>query len=459
MIKQINAPLGLLPGRREFLDRGCRTLSMLASASALGHLGKMSALAQPGPDYKALVCIFQFGGNDANNVIIPLSSSGYQSYQTVRQGLSIPAASLLAVTNSKNETYGLHSSLAALHPLYTQNKHLALLYNMGTLVRPLTRQQYQQGSQPVPMNLFSHSDQQQQWQNAAPLGGVSTGWCGRVADKVQVLNGASSFPPSVGVAGNSLQLLGQATQPTAITGNNFGTEGSDHTPAADGRDLALQEILAFSSGAALVQGSNQVLGDAIRVARLVDQAINTSSPLVTVFPATGLGQQLAQVARIIQVRAALGMQRQIFFCTQGGYDNHAGQLGTHAALLLELSQGMAAFYNAMGELGVQDKVTTFTESEFSRTFQLNGTAGTDHAWGGHQLALGAAVKGGNSYGTFPTLALQGPDDSGSRGNWIPTTSLDQYGATLASWFGVSALDMGYVFPNLPNFAAANLGFV
>jgi uncharacterized protein (DUF1501 family) len=405
------------------------------------------------------VCIFQFGGNDANNMVVPLGAAQYQAYQGVRQGLAIPSAQLLPVTKSNNETYGLHPGLAPLHPLYGQARHLAVVTNVGMLVRPLNRQEYLQRQVPVPMNLFSHSDQQQQWQNAAPLGGINTGWGGRIADKVAILNSPSQFPPAVGVAGNSLYLNGQSTQPTAISGNDFGISGSDNTPASDARDAALQAMLSFSSGATLVQASNMVLADAIRVAQLVDDAVTNATPLVTQFPATGLGQQLAQVARIIQVRNELGMKRQIFFCTQGGYDTHAGQLGTHAALLGDLGQSMLAFYNAMGELGVQQNVTAFTESEFSRTFQPNGTAGTDHAWAGHQLILGGAVRGGDLYGTYPTLALQGPDDSGSRGNWLPTTSLDQFGATLATWFGVNSGDLASVFPNLVNFQSSNVGFM
>lgn len=444
--------------RRDFLRCGCRTFSTIGTAAALGRLALVSSRAQPASDYKALVCVFLFGGNDANNMVVPLDAAGYTAYQSVRQTVSIAQAALLPISGAGGAPFGLHPSLAALHPFYAQND-LAVAVNVGMLVRPMTRAQYQNGTIPAPINLFSHSDQQQQWQNAAPLGGTATGWSGRVADRIQFLNAPSTFPPSVGISGNSLQLVGQATQPTTVNGTNFGLEGSDHTPAADARDLSLQEMLTLDSGVTLVQSASRVLGDAIRVAQLVDQAVTNATPLATVFPNTGLGQQLAQVARIIQVRAALGMRRQLFFCSQGGYDTHSNQLPDQAALLTELGQAMAAFYNATGEMGVRDAVTTFTESEFSRTFQPNGSAGTDHAWAGHQLLLGGAVNGGAMYGRFPTLALQGPDDSGSRGNWLPSVALDQYGATLASWFGVQAMDLAGVFPNIGNFPSANLGFM
>lgn len=449
--------------RRDFLRTGCRTVTAIGSAAALGQMGRISAFAQ-GADYKALVCVFLFGGNDANNVVVPVGA-GYTPYKNVRQNLAIPEANLLAINSSKG-TFGLHPSMTALHALYTSTaavKPAAILANVGTLVKPTNRQQYLGGQYPVPLNLFSHSDQTQQWQNAAPQGGqptiTGTGWSGRIADHVQLLNGVTAFPAAIGVSGNALQLIGQQTQPTTISGSNFGLDGSDHTPASDARDASLQEMLLFDSGVTLVHAASGVLKASIDVAKLADQATQSAPPLNTVFPQTGLGQQLAQVAKIIQVRTALGMRRQIFFCSLGGFDTHSDQLAQQVNLLRELSDAMAAFYAATGEMGVQNQVTTFTESEFSRTFQPNGTAGTDHAWGSHAIILGGAVKGGDIYGSFPTLALSGPDDSGGRGNWIPTTALDQYGAALATWFGVSAVDLPSIFPNIGNFPAPLPAFI
>ena len=447
-----------LRSRRDFMRFGCRTISTVGAAAAFGQLGLLPAYAQAPPtaeDYKALVCIFMFGGNDSNNMIVPVGA-GYTAYQNVRQNLAIPQASLLAVTTKANQTYGLHPSLAALSPFYNVDKRLALVANVGTLVSPTTKTEFQNGSKPVPINLFSHSDQQQQWQNAAPRGGQTTGWGGRIADRIQLQNAPSNFPASIGITGNALQLIGATTQPSAINGN-IALEGSDHTPASDARNAALDQILNLESGVTLIQAASGALKGAIDVAKLVDNAVNSSTPIATAFPGTDLGNQLAQVAKIIQVRAALGMKRQIFFCSIGGFDTHSNQLGSQAQLLTELGQAMAAFHNAMGTLGVQKNVTTFTESEFSRTFQPNGTAGTDHAWGGHALVLGGAVNGGDMYGKFPDLTLGGLDDSGNRGNWVPTTSLDQYGATMASWFGVS--DLVGVFPNITNFPVQKLGFV
>lgn len=449
-----------LLSRRRMLSLGCRAVSTVGAASAFGHLGRVSALAQAGGGYKALVCVFQFGGNDANNTVVPLSATGYADYQRVRQSLALAPAALVPVTSASNEAYGLHPSLAPLAPLYTTNRDLAILLNLGTLVKPLTKTEYRQANTTtVPRNLFSHSDQQQQWQNATPVPGPTSasGWSGRIADRILYLN-TSPFPPAVAVSGSALQLVGQQTKPTTVSADNFGIDGSGDSPAAQARDQALQQLLSFSSGATLVQAANRILGDAISVVKQLEQAANSAQDFTGRFPQTGLGQQLAQVARIISIRGLLGMNRQIFFVSQGGYDTHANQLGTHAGLLSELANAMATFYQVMGELGLGDAVTTFTESEFNRTFQPNGTAGTDHAWGGHSFVLGGAVKG-NVYGVMPTLALNGPDDSGNRGNWIPTLALDQYGATLAKWFGVPDVDLPQVFPNIGNFPVKDLGFL
>ncbi|MBK9166142.1 MAG: DUF1501 domain-containing protein [Bryobacterales bacterium] len=428
-------------------------------AAGFGRLGLINARAQAAADYKALVCVFLFGGNDGVNTVVPLDAAGYQAYAAGRGSLALPANMLVPVPQASGGAYGLHPSLDALAPLWTQRR-MAIVANVGMLVRPLTRQEYRAGGAPVPRNLFSHSDQQQQWQTAAPLQSPGTGWGGRAADRLHVLNAGSSFPMALSVSGGAIFGVGQATQPTTIVpGSNMALEGSDGTPAAEARDAALQEILLFPSSLILMQEANARLTDGVRVGKLISGAIGSSTPLSTAFPDTGLGRQLRQVAQVIQVRQELGMRRQIFFCSMGGYDTHTAQLGTHAALLRQLGDALAAFYNATQELGVGGQVTTFTQSEFGRTFQPSQGAGTDHAWGSPQFVLGGAVRGGAAYGRFPELAMQGPDDSGNRGSWIPSVSLDQYGATLARWFGVRDADLNGVFPNLVNFPTRDLGLL
>lgn len=451
-----------MTSRRKFLKVGCCSLSSLTAASQFSRLGAINAMAQTtgGTDYKALVCIFMFGGNDSNNMVVPLGS-GYQAYAGVRGNLAIPSANLLSVNTKNGTPYGLHPALVPIQPLWAQQR-LAVVANVGMLVRPTTRDQYRNNQVTVPLNLFSHSDQTSQWQTANPQGGT-TGWGGRIADRLtsQGINSPSQFPLGTSVNGGALLLNGQNTKPASVTPGQSATglEGTSTTNAAMiARDKSLQELLEMDAGFALVQAASANTKEGIRIAQLIN-SVTQNNPLATIFPTTGLGNQLAQIARLIQVRAELGLRRQIFFAGIGGFDTHSNQLADHLNLMTQVGQAMAAFQAAMVELGVADKVTLFTESEFNRTFQINGTAGTDHAWGGHHFVMGAAVKGGDLYGRFPTLALNGPDDSGSRGNWIPSVSLDQYAATLATWFGVAPMDLPAIFSNLGNFPTPNLGFM
>jgi uncharacterized protein (DUF1501 family) len=226
--------------------------------------------------------------------------------------------------------------------------------------------------------------------------------------------------------------------------------------AAAAKAQALQEIVSFNSGLSLIQAANDVRADSIELNGMLNGL--GSSAVTTTFPGTSLGQQLKQVAQLISLRATTGMKRQVFFCAINGFDTHASQSWAHWDLLTNVSEAMAAFYQATADMGIADRVTTFTASEFGRSLQPSGS-GTDHGWGNHHLIMGGAVQGGDVYGTFPDLALSGPDDTGNRGVLIPTTSFDQFGGTCAKWFGVSATDMPGVFPNLGNFATADLGFL
>jgi uncharacterized protein (DUF1501 family) len=446
--------------RRDFLRLTCCSAATASMVAGLSKFGLVSALAQSTNDYKALVCIFLFGGNDANNMIVPLGS-GYANYQTIRANLAISQASLLPLQTGGQANFGFHPNLPELQNLFNNAKSLAMLANVGTLVQPTTRQQYQTYKN-LPQNLYSHSDQQDQWQTSQLKGMPNAGWAGRMADRIQgTFNGSALFPPVLSVAGNPIFCTGDTSRPfTMSPGSTPGLSGFDSSAAAQARFLAEQQLLTLDTGMSLVQATSAVTAQASAQGVLLANALKSIPALQTVFPSNnGLASQLKQVAQVIATRSALSINRQIFFCSLGGFDTHSDQVATQLRLFTQLSQAMAAFYQATQELGVASNVTTFTLSEFSRTLQPGSNGGTDHAWGGHQLMLGGAVKGNTIYGTMPTLALGGPDDTGSNGRWIPTTSVDQYAATLATWFGVSSADLPGIFPNLINFQTQNLGFL
>jgi uncharacterized protein (DUF1501 family) len=443
--------------RRGFIQIGAASVGSLA----LKPFGLLPALAQNGPDYRALVCVFLFGGNDSNNSIIPMDDASFKAYTSIRGNLALSQAQLTAPVNSvSGAPYAFHNRLAEVQSLFA-SKELAVVANVGSLVQPLTRAQYQAQQTPVPSNLFSHSDQQLQWQSSIAQGNSPTGWAGRAADYIaaQGLN-SSKFPTFYSVSGNTLEGIGAKTTPVAVApGGSLQLSGFSNSAESNARWTALNNLLTTDNGVSLVQAANGVLSNSISDATQLATALTNPPKLTTVFPQTSLGQQLQQVAEIISVRAKLGMSRQIFFCSLGGFDTHTGEIIAHNNLYPEVSPALAAFYQATQELSVADSVTTFTESDFSRTFQPTSGDGTDHGWGSHHFVLGGAVKGGQIYGKFPTFELGGPDDTDTRGRWIPTTSIDQYGATLCSWFGIPDSALSAVFPNFPNFNSQKLGFV
>lgn len=444
--------------RRDLFRLGLGAMGMLGVGTRLARWGRLNAQV-PGQvgDYKAIVCVFLAGGNDSNNLLVPIQTAlqGYADYRAVRgAALGLKVGDLNPISTSGGDIYGLHPALAALQSLYLRNR-MAVVANVGTLFQPLTKDQYAAGGG-VPANLFSHSNQQQQWQTTP---GGSTGWGGRVADTLQSVNAPSTFPIGVSMAGNSLFLSGQASTPAAIANGGLTLEGSDGRAASNARDKAFQQLLSFNSGMSLVQTLNQNTANGLWAGKILTSAVSGSSGMQTVFPQTGLGIQLQQVAQIMNARAPLGMKRQVFFVSQGGYDTHTNQLVQQAGLYSELAGALTAFDSATQELGLDGQVVAFTESEFGRTFQPSTGAGSDHAWGGHHLIIGSAVQSADVYGTFPHLAIGGPDDVSQRGVWLPTTSLDQYAATIASWFGVPDVALPVVFPNLANFRNSKLGYL
>jgi uncharacterized protein (DUF1501 family) len=441
--------------RRSFIKYA--SLAAAGNAAAIRPFGALNALAQGTSTYKALVCVFLYGGNDANNTIIPFDTAGYTNYANIRGPLAIPQNQLLQLSVMPN--FALNPNMTDVQTLIN-NKNAAIVANVGTLIEPTTKSQYQ-GGIGLPTNLFSHPDQQLEWQNAAQSGATSTGWAGRIADQLSGLyNSGAQVPMITSVAGDTLFCNGNASTPVSVSpGNLGGAQCSEGTTECGAQLATAQALLSFNSGLTLVQADNAITSNAYSYASILSAAVQSVSPLKTVFPAGPLALQLQQIAQIIQVRAALGVSRQIFFCGIGNFDTHSNQLSLQNALLASISLALAAFYAATVEMGVQNNVTSFTMSDFSRTFQPNSNTGSDHAWGSHHIVIGGAVNGGQMYGKFPTLALSGPDDSGTNGRWVPSTGSVQYAATLASWFGVTPTQMPTIFPNIGSFATANLGFV
>jgi uncharacterized protein (DUF1501 family) len=444
------------PSRRSFI----RYASLAAAGNAVGlrPFGALNALAQSTQDYKALVCVFLYGGNDANNTFIPYDAGGYNSYAGVRGPLALAQNQLLSL--NALPAFALNPNLPDIQALINSN-NAAIVANVGTLIKPITKAQYQ-ANQSLPSNLFSHPDQQLEWQNAAQSGATPTGWAGRIADVLNTSYNPNGLIPMItSVAGDTLFCNGQASTPVSISPGNLGAAGcSEGAAECNARQATAQALLTFSSGLTLVQADDAITGNAYNYSKVLAAATASVPKLQTVFPANnGLAAQLAQVAQVIQVRAALGVTRQIFFAGIGNFDTHSDQLTLQNTLLSQISPAIAAFYQATQELGVTSNVTTFTMSDFSRTYQPNSNTGSDHAWGSHHFVIGGAVKGGKMYGTFPTLALGGPDDSGANGRWVPTTGTVQYAATLAQWFGVSAAQLPLVFPNIGSFSTSNLGFI
>ena len=508
--------------RRDFLRRAaCAAVGTAAMTSAIRDLRFMNAAIadQSVPsDYKALVCIFLAGGNDSNNMIVPTMPSEYNNYSAIRlANLALTQSSLLNLqvpgtlpapnyvstkgpapntpgnfTDTAGHSFGFHPACPELAQLFYEGK-LAPLFNAGTLIYPITKAQYSDATKRPPQ-LFSHADQVTQWQTSIPDQPPVTGWGGRCADLLNAANTNSTISLSVSIAGANTFEIGNAVSQYAVS-----TSGAIAMKGLNAARLAaLTNILGLPYPNMQAKAYAGVAAHSINTGTLLINAITNTQAgnyWTNVFPSTivvpngggtvgssSLSQQLKMVARLIEAgnRAAgsptngFGMKRQIFFCQVGGYDLHSGQtnydvnnpnkviIGAHANLMAELSQCMSAFQRSMEQLeplypGIASKVTTFTSSDFGRTFPSNGV-GSDHGWGSHHLIMGGGVKGGQTYGKFPALTVGGPDDT-STGRWIPTTAIDQYFATIATWFGVDGGNLATVFPNIGRFATPNLGFM
>jgi uncharacterized protein (DUF1501 family) len=452
-----------IPGRstrREFVKRAAVFGSAGVAAPWLLNLagfGNAAAVSAGSTDYKALVCVFLYGGNDHFNTFVPYDVASYNQYKALRGALARPAESLLPISPSKGFEDGRAVALA---PELVNSKSLfdqgnaALVANVGPLRQPLTKAQYADASLRPPQ-LFSHNDQQSIWQALSPEGATS-GWGGRLADLVLGDNGGDSVFTSISVAGNAVFLAGRNAAQFQVASSGVVRPKS---PFASPEVLAgLEEVMRLNSPGLFPTSYSSVVQRALSASARLETAVSASAAAAAVFPASALGRQLQMVARLISAgRDQLGLKRQVFFVSMGGFDNHDSLADKHPALLADLDTCLGAFYAATAELGAEQQVTAFTASDFGRTLVVNGN-GTDHGWGSHHMVIGGAVRPGRLVGRLPVVAENGPDDVG-QGRLLPSTSVDQYAATLAKWFGVDAASIATVLPNLGRFATADLQFM
>jgi uncharacterized protein (DUF1501 family) len=446
--------------RRCFLQHA----GALAGATALSQLGVFAAHAATANDYKALVCIFLYGGNDTNNLIVPIDTAGYANYAQTRSYLALPQAQLLPLAVASGAPqYGFHPALPGLQGLWASG-NLAVVANVGTLVQPLTKTEYLSTATAKPESLFSHIDQQHQWQaSISSTSSSNSGWGGRLADQLAALNVNSSVPPMISTGGNNLFVTGSASQALVIpTSGSFGLNGFSNSSADAARRSALEALLNIDQTINLTQAAEAVMSGALTSSAILNPILSTTDAALSArfMGLTGnFAQQLLAIAKVIEARSALGASRQVFLATLGSFDTHTNQLNQQQTLLGELDSGLTAFHGAMADLGAGKLVTSFTLSDFSRNFLPNTGGGTDHAWGGHPLVIGDSVNGGSIYGVMPTLELSGPDDASDLGRWIPTIAVDQFAATLATWFGADPSALAAVLPNLAAFTPSTLGFI
>ena len=445
--------------RRQFLSRALNSTAAITSAASLGlHMGLSSkVLAQSSSrfaDYKALVVVFLYGGNDSFNLLVPTDNSEYNTYQGVRQSLAYAQESLLPIAPQSSQPYalGIPDAASSIHSLFEAQK-LSFVANMGPLSQPLTKSMIYNDYSLAPPQLFSHNDQQSLWQSATMQTNSVSGWGGRIADLIADSNDSLSM--NLSIFGNNLMQSGTTVQPFAVD-----PEGPELFVALNPqqnwnseRVASFQQILNDTAHP-LARAYATQINSANENNQRILEALEIVTPSTVNYPNNGLASQLQMVASLIASQPTIGQQRQIFYVGMGGWDTHDAQATQHPALLATLGDSLAAFQQDLDSRMLRDQVTTFTLSEFGRTLTSNGD-GTDHGWGGHQMVMGGAVQGGNIFGTMPELALNSDDDL-EDGRMIPTLSVDQYGSAISKWFGLSDNELAVVFPNLDRFDSSAL---
>ncbi len=458
--------------RRHFLKRSMVLPLMMGNGSILTSLASLNAQAADTSGYRALVCVFLFGGMDCHDTILPYDPASYEEFSATRESLmmsyrSLPTGSTrernkllpldLKANRFGSRRFALPPELGQLHSLFERGS-AAVVGNVGPLVKPINRDDYLANKSLRPRRLFSHNDQQSTWLAFEPEGSAATGWGGSFGD---ALAGANSNPAfsQISLSGNSIFLTGNTVSPYQI-----GTDGIPGIRAIDSAPAAVSGLLRNHFAAEGVERENLFERDFIDISRLsldtndeLAAALGSANPLQTPFPASGLGQQMRAVAETIAVRSTLNAKRQIFFVGLGGFDTHSNQALDLPVLQQTLGNALAAFYSATEEMNIAEQVTAFTAADFGRTLTANGD-GTDHGWGGHHFVLGGAVLGGNIYGEIPVAQLGHSQDAGN-GRLIPTTSVEQFAAPLGRWFGLDDTQLNTAMPGLVNFPSGGLDFI
>ncbi|TQV72991.1 DUF1501 domain-containing protein [Aliikangiella marina] len=446
--------------RRQFCQR--LMMSSLAGTSIYGTLGSLSVAnaftrQQNFDDYKALVCIFLAGGNDAFNMLMPRSSQAYNVYAQARQSLAIPQQDMLPINplTSDGTEYGVHPSMSGVQSLF-ESGDLSFIANLGALIQPVTRDEFLNNSAVTPPQLFSHSDQQDFWKSLQLPSNQRTGWAGRVSDLI--MDTDAMLPLNISLSGTDLFQRGISSSAYGLSPGGVSRLYAidDGNPDTVRRSQVFNDLLNENHQSLFARAFSGVQRNSMNLAGVIESGLENST-VNAPFVADPLGLSLRMVARMINARETFGNKRQVFYVVTGGFDTHGLQAIEQPQLLSSLSQNLKAFNDALSEIGITNEVTTFTNSEFGRTLTSNGD-GTDHGWGGHSMVMGGAVNGRNIFGTMPDLSLNGPDDT-IGGRIIPTTSVDEYGATLFKWFGLSDGELDLVFPNLHNFSNRDLGFL
>ena len=448
--------------RRNFLTHSCSLgIASATVSSSLLQLGlSRAAAAQSAPGYKALVCILLAGGNDSFNMLVPTDNGQFAEYRNIRADLALEQNQLLPLsgTASNGVRYGLHPGMPELEALF-RDGDAALIANVGTLLEPYDAQAVENGTAKLPLGLFSHSDQINQWQTAVPDGRIGQGWGGRIADLRREANVQNGVSMNISLSGSNVFQSGNEVSEHTIEATGDG--GAGINAYDDGSDFGtlkkrmVDDLLAVQQQNIFRREYSRRLRAAIDARAVFVDALQSAPALATPFSPSNFSQSLRQIARVIGARDALGATRQTFFVSVGGWDHHDDVLDNQAAMLPMISRGLQEFRDALIELGVFDEVTTFTSSDFGRTLTSNGK-GSDHGWGGHHIVMGGSVAGGMIYGDYPLLSMSSPLDVG-RGVYAPTTSVDEYFAELATWFGVTASELDQVLPNVRSFYSPESG--